>query len=180
MSRSSEMLSSGGCATLASISGDARVGTPYARRLCLRAAARLESVLSELHQAQLVQAWCTIALIAAESRTFNLCSRAFIKLEALEMDNTFENLAIEIFTKHQPRDPKGNRVHCPSCHISLSDWCSYCRACGAEWAGCAASARPLRDPNTLWRCAVCAHAALQHELVLRHSCPMCHTHIITS
>ncbi|XP_052755518.1 WD repeat-containing protein 35 isoform X1 [Galleria mellonella] len=144
----------------------------------LRAAARLYALVPDLHPAQHIQAWCTIAAIAIQARAFNLCSKAFIKLEALDSLN-FENLAIEIFTRCKPKDPKGNKIDCLNCTSSMSEWSTSCPACGATVAGCAVSGRPLAGSvgeggAAAWRCGTCGARAMPHELVLRHSCPMCH------
>lgn len=96
-----------------------------------------------------LQVWCTIASIAVQARAFELCSKAFIKLEALDvrylnvwihvvyfimqfLDNVtfflllqpgaFENLAIEIFTRCKPKDAKGNKMDCPNCQAGIPEW----------------------------------------------------------
>lgn len=35
---------------------------------------------------------------------------------------TFENLAIEIFTRCKPRDAKGNKMDCPNCQAGIPEW----------------------------------------------------------
>ncbi|XP_063358520.1 WD repeat-containing protein 35 [Cydia amplana] len=139
----------------------------------LRAAARLHAVVDDLHVAQHLQVWCTIASIAVEARAFELCSKAFIKLEAIDPDN-FEKLAIEIFTRCKPKDVKGNKIDCPNCNAAIPEWKAACPSCDTVFPGCAVSARALAAPRAVWACAACGARALQHELVLRHSCPMCH------
>ncbi|XP_072936540.1 WD repeat-containing protein 35 isoform X2 [Epargyreus clarus] len=149
----------------------ARARGPARPDAALRAAARLAAAAAQLHRAQLLQVWCTVASIAIQARAFDLCSQAFIKLEALDPE-VFENLAIEIFTRCKPKDAKGTKVECPQCNISMPDWAGACPGCGAEAAACAVSARRL--PARAWRCAHCAARAAPHELVLRHACPVCH------
>ncbi|XP_045510780.1 WD repeat-containing protein 35 isoform X2 [Colias croceus] len=151
-------------------------GQPFRADAALRAAARLAAVLHDLHEAQHLQAWCTIAAIALQARAFDLCSKAFIKLEALE-PQTFENLAIEIFTRSRPKDAKGNKVECPNCQFGMQDWMVVCPGCATEFPGCAVTGRTLLAPHTVWTCAKCDAKAQQHELVLRHSCPTCHTQL---
>ncbi|XP_061707099.1 WD repeat-containing protein 35-like isoform X1 [Cydia pomonella] len=139
----------------------------------VRAAARLHAVVDDLHPEQHLQVWCTIASIAVEARAFELCSKAFIKLEAIDPDN-FEKLAIEIFTRCKPKDVKGNKIDCPNCNAAIPEWKAVCPSCDTVFPGCAVSGRALAAPRAVWACGACGARAQQHELVLRHSCPMCH------
>ncbi|XP_037297786.1 WD repeat-containing protein 35 isoform X3 [Manduca sexta] len=141
----------------------------------LRAAARLHARLHHLHHNQHVQAWCTIASIAIQARAFQLCSKAFMKLEALDPD-TFENLAVEIFTRNKPNDAKGNKIDCPNCEAGMPEWASTCESCSAAVVECFVSGRALA-PLAAWTCATCGASAHRQELVLRHSCPMCHVQL---
>ncbi|XP_068621625.1 WD repeat-containing protein 35 isoform X2 [Battus philenor] len=86
-------------------------------------AERLLVSIHDLHPAQHLQAWCVIAYIALQVKAFELCSRAFIKLVALE-PVPFEDLAVEIFTCCKPKDVRGNKVDCPNCRGDelLSVW----------------------------------------------------------
>ncbi|KAJ0181825.1 hypothetical protein K1T71_002547 [Dendrolimus kikuchii] len=110
----------------------------------LRCAARLRAHLLELHPAQHTQ------------------------------PDIFEKLAIEIFTRCKPKDAKGNKIDCPNCGMGVAEWACACASCGAEWAACVASGRALPPASAAWACPTCAAEAHRHELVLRHSCPMCH------
>ncbi|XP_063529185.1 WD repeat-containing protein 35 [Cydia strobilella] len=139
----------------------------------LRAAGRACAVFHDLHPAQHLQVWCTIASIAVEARAFELCSKAFIKLEAIDPDN-FEKLAIEIFTRCKPKDVKGNKIDCPNCNAAIPEWKAVCPSCDTVFPGCAVSGRALVAPRAVWACSACGARAQHHELVLRHSCPMCH------
>ncbi|XP_012508519.1 PREDICTED: WD repeat-containing protein 35 [Propithecus coquereli] len=56
-----------------------------------------------------VEIYSLLALCACASRAFGTCSKAFIKLESLDTLSTeqkqqYEDLALEIFTKHTPKD----------------------------------------------------------------------------
>lgn len=58
-----------------------------------------------------------------------LNTQAFIKLESLgagvigeEQRQLYENVAMEIFTKHPPRDKFGNRLECPTCDTVVKEW----------------------------------------------------------
>ncbi|XP_045542737.1 WD repeat-containing protein 35 [Papilio machaon] len=137
---------------------------------------RLAAHADDLHVAQHIQMWCTIAAIALQVKAFELCSKAFIKLEALEPD-VFEELAIEIFTRCKPKDNRGNKFDCPSCQTSIPDWSVRCLSCGAQFPGCVVSGRVLSAAHATWSCTTCAAAAQRHDLVIRHSCPMCHVQL---
>nr|CAB3515112.1 unnamed protein product [Spodoptera littoralis] len=146
-----------------------------------RAAARLMQHHTALHPAMHTQVecyvvWCTIASIAIQTRAFELCSKALIKLEAQDPE-TFENLAIEIFTRYKPKNTKGNKIECPNCDCSMPEWSASCPRCSSEFPECAVSGRGLGAGQAVWTCAICAAHAQHHELVLRHSCPMCHAQL---
>lgn len=56
-----------------------------------------------------VEIYSLLALCAAVNRAFGTCSQAFIKLESLEsldagQQQLYEDLALEIFTRHPPKD----------------------------------------------------------------------------
>lgn len=58
-----------------------------------------------------VEIYSLLALCSAASRAFNICSQAFIKLESLEslelqQQQLYEDLALEIFTRHTPEDSR--------------------------------------------------------------------------
>lgn len=58
-----------------------------------------------------VEIYSLLALCSAASRAFNVCSQAFIKLESLEslelqQQQLYEDLALEIFTRHTPEDSR--------------------------------------------------------------------------
>lgn len=69
-----------------------------------------------------------LALTACASRQFTVGSRAFIKLESLESINKeereiFENLALSIFTKHNPKDSRAQKAECTNCETLIPDYC---------------------------------------------------------
>lgn len=58
-----------------------------------------------------VEIYSLLALCACANRAFGTCSKAFVKLESLENLNPdqkqqYEELALQIFTKHYPKDSK--------------------------------------------------------------------------
>ena len=68
-----------------------------------------------------------LALSSCANRAFGTTSRAFIKLEALEelspqQREEYEELAMDIFVKHMPKDSRANRSECASCETMIPDW----------------------------------------------------------
>ena len=68
-----------------------------------------------------------LALTACSNRSFGTASKAFIRLESEEslaanQRKNYEELALEIFTKHSPKDSRVNKVDCPSCEALIPDW----------------------------------------------------------
>lgn len=58
-----------------------------------------------------VEIYSLLALCACANRAFGTCSKAFVKLESLETHSPeqrqqYEDLALEIFTKHCPKHTK--------------------------------------------------------------------------
>lgn len=58
-----------------------------------------------------VDIYSLLAVCSAANRAFGTCSQAFIKLESLEsldpeQRQAYEDLALEIFTKHSPKDSR--------------------------------------------------------------------------
>ena len=66
-----------------------------------------------------------LALSACANRQFGTCSRAFIRLESLEVTTgeasreDYEELAMDIFVKQAPKDSRSNRSECASCETMI-------------------------------------------------------------
>ncbi|KAH9492608.1 WD repeat-containing protein 35 [Bulinus truncatus] len=125
-----------------------------------------------------VSTYSLLALAACANRAFNVCSKAFIKLESLEsltaeQKQHFEELAMEIFTKHSPKDMRSNKVDCPNCGSQLLDWMTVCPSCDTKYPTCIVTGRPIFEYQ-FWMCSSCKHRALQSEITHRKSCPLCH------
>ena len=76
-----------------------------------------------------------LALASCANRAFGTCSKAFIKLEALEdlaedTKEEYQDLAMDIFVKYSPKDSRSNRSECTSCETMIPDTCSTCPSCG--------------------------------------------------
>lgn len=125
-----------------------------------------------------VKTYSLLALASCANRAFNVCSKAFIKLESLEslpsdQRQHYEELAMEIFTKHTPKDLRANKVDCPNCGSQMPDWTTVCPSCDTKYPTCIVTGRPILEYQ-FWMCSNCKHRALQSEITQRKSCPLCH------
>ncbi|KAI1895144.1 hypothetical protein AGOR_G00103280 [Albula goreensis] len=114
-----------------------------------------------------VEIYSLLAVCSSANRAFGTCSRAFIKLESLESLNAeqrqhYEDLALEIFTKHSPKDnrkseldsvPEGGEGKLPTCIVTGRTISEY----------------------QFWMCNVCKHCALEQEISNHNFCPLCHS-----
>lgn len=144
-------------------------------------------------------AFALLALTAFYAGCLGTCSRAFVKLEALESipppeRDAFADLALAIFSAARPLDPPAdasNSLPCPTpgCRETLRTWSTNCMGCGANFPACVATGRPLfqaaaaaaagpagaaAELPDLWRCGTCRHRALRSAMHGRVSCPLCH------
>ncbi|XP_063218863.1 WD repeat-containing protein 35 isoform X3 [Bacillus rossius redtenbacheri] len=122
-----------------------------------------------------------LALASCANRAFGTCSKAFIKLEMLNIPEArrreYEALAMDIFTKHSPVDSEScsSRSECASCETMIPDWCSVCPNCGVHFPICLVTGRPLMDMSSVWMCNVCKHYAGEMDMSVWKSCPLCHS-----
>ncbi|XP_033121645.1 WD repeat-containing protein 35-like isoform X2 [Anneissia japonica] len=119
-----------------------------------------------------------LGLAACANRAFGTCSKAFIKLESLEsltqeQRQQYEELALEIFTKHPPKDSRTNKAECNSCGSMIPDWSSVCPSCDTKFSRCIVTGRPIMDYQS-WSCAACKHRAYDDEIRNFSTCPLCH------
>lgn len=122
-----------------------------------------------------------LALVASTNRCFATCSKAFIKLESLESltkekRDTYEELALEIFTKNPPKDTRANNVECTSCETQIPDSSKRCPRCETQFPTCIVTGRPLMDYQ-FWMCSTCKHRAYEQEIRSLANCPLCHTSV---
>eukprot|EP00761_Pharyngomonas_kirbyi_P009988 gb/GECH01010006.1/.p1 GENE.gb/GECH01010006.1/~~gb/GECH01010006.1/.p1 ORF type:complete len:279 (+),score=66.34 gb/GECH01010006.1/:1-837(+) len=120
---------------------------------------------------------CLIAICSFHARQFGTCSRSFIKLESLDTNDkeSFSDLAMDIFTRHPPRDPANNIIDCPNCDNQVYEWNSKCNQCHAIFHPCICTGVNVED--NYWVCAVCKHRAIEHEIFKFDFCPLCHTKV---
>ena len=109
-----------------------------------------------------------VALCALHAEDYNVCSKAFIKLETLD-DNTeedkaaYEKMAFAIFVKHPPND---DAITIDPCYIECLDM-------GKSYHACTVTGRACLRNRTLM-CPTCRHHALEVELRDATHCPLCH------
>lgn len=71
--------------------------------------------------------YCLLALASCADRSFGTCSKAFIKLESLETIPEqrrieYEELAVNIFSQHEPEDMRTDQTECYICDAIISTW----------------------------------------------------------
>ncbi|XP_076841795.1 WD repeat-containing protein 35 isoform X1 [Brachyhypopomus gauderio] len=111
-----------------------------------------------------VEIYSLLAVCSSASRAFGTCSRAFIKLESLEslspeQRQLYEDLALQIFTKHSPKD----KSPLDSADDSLED----------KLPTCVVTGRRISDYQ-FWMCGVCKHCAHEQDIANHKFCPLCH------
>ncbi len=118
-----------------------------------------------------------IALAAYYAKHYGQCSKAFIRLETLEVPKAeverFAALALQIFMVNRPSDPPNRQHRCLSCSNSLNDWDSICNGCGQTYEVCVASGKTIMD-SRYYMCPMCRHKSYESEIRGRSSCPLCH------
>ncbi|OCT79015.1 WD repeat-containing protein 35 [Xenopus laevis] len=116
-----------------------------------------------------VEIYSLLALCACANRAFGTCSKAFIKLESLEnltaeQRQQYEDLALEIFTKHSPKDTR------------KPDLESFPEGGEGKLPTCIASGRVITEYQ-FWMCNVCKHCVQDREIGNYSFCPLCHSSI---
>ncbi|XP_068420229.1 WD repeat-containing protein 35 [Eschrichtius robustus] len=114
-----------------------------------------------------VEIYSLLALCACASRAFGTCSKAFIKLESLEtlsseQKQQYEDLALEIFTKHTPKDNRKSELD------------SLLEGGEGKLPTCVATGNPVTEYQ-FWTCNVCKHCVLAQEISNYNFCPLCHS-----
>ncbi|XP_058407729.1 WD repeat-containing protein 35 isoform X2 [Diceros bicornis minor] len=116
-----------------------------------------------------VEIYSLLALCACASRAFGTCSKAFIKLESLEtlsseQKQQYEDLALEIFTKHTPKDNRKSELD------------SLLEGGEGKLPTCVATGSPITEYQ-FWMCSVCKHCVLAQEISNYNFCPLCHSSV---
>lgn len=128
--------------------------------------------------------YALLALASCADRSFGICSKAFIKLEALESIPEsrrleYEEIAVNIFSKHEPSDNRREQMICYTCESIISDWNTSCTSCGTFLPACIASGQSIYNPTEAWQCTGCNHVANRLDIATRRTCPLCHTVIVS-
>nr|CAI5867673.1 unnamed protein product [Callosobruchus analis] len=122
-----------------------------------------------------------LALTACLDRSFDVCSRALIRLKSLKNSSAEEQenckkLAWDIFRQNEPANVKEKHVKCDSCDGLVPDWSTSCPHCGVHFPSCIASGRSIIGEQ-IWICKECRHAALKSKMHFQNNCPLCHSKI---
>ncbi|KAB5582180.1 hypothetical protein PHYPO_G00184200 [Pangasianodon hypophthalmus] len=114
-----------------------------------------------------VEIYSLLAVCSSAHRAFATCSRAFIKLESLEslsaeQRQLYEELALQIFTKHPPKDNRKSQLE------STDD------SAEGKLPTCIVTGRSISDYQ-FWMCGVCKHCAHEQDITKYSYCPLCHS-----
>ncbi|XP_042302193.1 WD repeat-containing protein 35 isoform X3 [Sceloporus undulatus] len=116
-----------------------------------------------------VEIYSLLALCACANRAFGTCSKAFVKLESLEnltqeQRQQYEELALQIFTKHYPKDNKKSELD------------SLLEEGEGKLPTCVATGRPITEYQ-FWMCNICKHCVQAQEISNYNFCPLCHSSV---
>lgn len=127
-----------------------------------------------------------LALTAFYCNNYKELSRAFVKLENLtgnseEEKERYMELAVSIFSKHQPSQPNMESYPCigKTCKERINEFDTHCRGCGSNFQPCMASGRSI-FAKEYYACKSCKHKMIESEIDkagLLH-CPLCHAKIV--
>ncbi|NXQ88879.1 WDR35 protein, partial [Nyctibius grandis] len=114
-----------------------------------------------------VEIYSLLALCACANRAFDICSKAFVKLESLEtlrpeQRQQYEDLALEIFTRQCPK------------HNKKSDLDDVLASGDEKLPVCVATGSPILEYR-FWMCSVCKHCMKAKEASSYNFCPLCHS-----
>lgn len=153
------------------------------------------------------QIYSMIALCGYGNRCYDICSKAFIKLESIGQEqkwnswiddlfdtkeniieeiitedkrNQYEQLAVEIFLKNPPNDQHSNvdeKINCKFCGESISEYSITCGKCHSKFIACVATGKSIINSDKDWICKRCGHHAIANEINSYNNCPLCHFNI---
>ncbi|XP_009079467.1 PREDICTED: WD repeat-containing protein 35-like, partial [Acanthisitta chloris] len=114
-----------------------------------------------------VEIYSLLAVCACANRAFDICSKAFVKLQSLEalrpeQRQQYEDLALEIFTRYSPKYNK------------KSDLDDVLESGDGKLPVCVATGEPILEYR-FWMCSVCKHCMKAKEAGNYNSCPLCHS-----
>jgi WD repeat-containing protein 35 len=109
-----------------------------------------------------------LCVTSFKNKFFGICSKAFVKLETLDVMDTkdfddIQTLAVKIFVNNTPTDPS-----------PLPEPYMKCLELGKTFKACTVSGRAILDSESI-TCKRCRHPLLEHERGPdRTTCPLCH------
>ena len=145
----------------------------------LKTALRLVLYEKELGSKQVYQ---LIALTSFLNKNYKFCSKALSTLEQLPsltrtQRQSFKDLAVNIFTRYEPKNRNENMIICPSknCGSSISEYSISCNICGSNFSPCVVSGQSIFNKG-YFKCKRCKHRSLEREVMKKgiKNCPLCH------
>ncbi|EDV23603.1 uncharacterized protein TRIADDRAFT_50569 [Trichoplax adhaerens] len=120
-----------------------------------------------------------LVLASISNKCYGIASKAFIKLESMEsftdsQRQSYEDLALDIFSRHPPKDIRNNKAECSHCETLIPDYLPVCPNCENNFPICIVTGRPVMSYH-FWMCNVCKHKAFEQEIIRLQNCPLCHT-----
>lgn len=145
----------------------------------MRTALRLREYENVLPPAEV---YALIALTAFYSKYYGQCSKAFIRLQGMNLKElpahkkeAIDKLALSIFTRHQPQDPTTRRLSCPQCNAHVKDFDARCGSCGTAFPPCVFTGKSILDTSEAAGCKTCKRRYLKAEARNKSNCGLCHT-----
>uniref|UniRef100_A0AAR5PI05 WD repeat-containing protein 55 homolog n=1 Tax=Dendroctonus ponderosae TaxID=77166 RepID=A0AAR5PI05_DENPD len=119
-----------------------------------------------------------LMLTACLDRSFEICSKALIKLKSsenvIQADAVqYSKLGWDIFRQNEPVNIKKKLIQCDNCQTSVQDWNTACTNCKVHFPTCVATGLSIVEAS-IWSCKVCKHPALRKKMELLNACPLCH------
>lgn len=113
-----------------------------------------------------VKIYSILALSAAVNHAFSVCSWALMRLESIDglsddQKKSYQNLAMTIFSRHQPVDERVRHFPDPR---------------KKKLPICIVTGRPITEMQ-YWTCSRCKHPAYDVEIRDKTVCPLCHCKI---
>ena len=110
--------------------------------------------------------YSSLAMSAYFNKHYGLCSKAFVRLEALvgltdAERKAYAEMALQIFMRNPPVDPPTNE------EVLASRKAKNPRLCTA-------SGQRMLKRGRIYRCQRCRRHAYEHELQAFSNCPLCH------
>ncbi|XP_065214168.1 WD repeat-containing protein 35 [Planococcus citri] len=124
-----------------------------------------------------IQIYSIITTSAICCKAFDTASKAFIELEAIpsERQKEYELMALNLFSKNEPKDPTDKFSRCSNCSRVNSLWDSKCEGCNVQGMVCMATGQIIENISDGWQCTVCKHFTLFAQMVSMKTCPLCHS-----